>query len=222
MDWLDLLAVQGPLKSLLQNHSSKASILRLSAFFIVHQCILGKVILRIYDVWYKMHLYRIFIHYFGLLWRRQWQPTLVLLPGKSNGWTAGGLQSMRSLSQTWLSDFTFPVHFHALEKEMATPSSVLAWRIPGVAEPGGLQLWGLTVLDMTEVTLQQPQQHGLLQWLSSKNPPANAGDAGSIPGLGRSPGEGNGNPLQYSCLGNPMDTGAWWAIVYRVTESDMT
>ena len=38
-----------------------------------------------------------------------------------------------------------------------------------------------------------------------KNPPANAGDAGSVPGSGRSPGEGNGNPLQYSCLGNPMD-----------------
>ena len=43
-----------------------------------------------------------------------------------------------------------------------------------------------------------------------KNPPANAGDMGSIPGLGRSPREGNGNPLQYSCLGNPMDRGARW------------
>ena len=42
-----------------------------------------------------------------------------------------------------------------------------------------------------------------------KNLPASAGDAGSIPGLGRSPGEGNGNPLQYSCLKNPMDGGAW-------------
>ena len=42
-----------------------------------------------------------------------------------------------------------------------------------------------------------------------KNPSANAGDAGSIPGLGRSPGEGSGNPLQYSCLGNPMDRGPW-------------
>ena len=41
-----------------------------------------------------------------------------------------------------------------------------------------------------------------------KNPPANAGDTGSIPGSGRSPGEGNGNPLQYSCLENPMDRGA--------------
>ena len=48
----------------------------------------------------------------------------------------------------------------------------------------------------------------------------NAGDLGSIPGLGRSPGEGNGNPLQYSCLENPMDRGAWWATVRGVTESD--
>ena len=46
-----------------------------------------------------------------------------------------------------------------------------------------------------------------------------AGDPGSIPGLGRSPGEGNGNPLQYSCLENPMDGGAWWATVHGVTKS---
>ena len=51
-----------------------------------------------------------------------------------------------------------------------------------------------------------------------KNPPANAGEVGSIPGLGRSPGEGNGNPLQYSRLGNPMDRGAWWATVHRVAK----
>ena len=50
----------------------------------------------------------------------------------------------------------------------------------------------------------------------------NVGDPGSIPGLGRSPGEGNGNPLQYSCLENPMDGGAWWATVHGVAESDMT
>ena len=55
-----------------------------------------------------------------------------------------------------------------------------------------------------------------------KNPPANAGDVGdvgSIPGLGRSPGGGQGNPLKYSCLENPMDRGAWQAIVHRVTKS---
>ena len=51
-----------------------------------------------------------------------------------------------------------------------------------------------------------------------KNPPASAGDAGSILGSGRSPGEGNSNPLQYSCLGNLMDRGAWWAVVHRVTK----
>ena len=47
----------------------------------------------------------------------------------------------------------------------------------------------------------------------------NAGDLGSIPGLGRSPGEGNGNPLQYSCLENPMDGGAWWTTVHGVAKS---
>ena len=55
-----------------------------------------------------------------------------------------------------------------------------------------------------------------------KNPPANAGDkrdAGSIPGLGRSPGEGYGNSLQYSSLVNPMDRGAWKATVHRVAKS---
>ena len=47
----------------------------------------------------------------------------------------------------------------------------------------------------------------------------NAGDLGSIPGSGRSPGEGNGNPLQYSCLENPMDRGAWWAAVHGIAKS---
>ena len=56
--------------------------------------------------------------------------------------------------------------------------------------------------------------------LKKKNPPANAGDVRDvdlIPGSGRSPGEGNGNPLQYSCLENPMERGAWWATVHRIT-----
>ena len=47
----------------------------------------------------------------------------------------------------------------------------------------------------------------------------NARDPGSIPGSGRSPGEGNGNPLQYSCLENPMDRGAWWATIHGVSKS---
>ena len=52
-----------------------------------------------------------------------------------------------------------------------------------------------------------------------KNPPANAGDQGAISGSGRAPGGGHGNPLQYSCLENPMDRGAWQAIVHRVAKS---
>ena len=52
-----------------------------------------------------------------------------------------------------------------------------------------------------------------------KAPAYNAGDPGLIPGSGRSPGEGNGNPLQYSCLENPMDGGAWWATVHGVAKS---
>ena len=58
-----------------------------------------------------------------------------------------------------------------------------------------------------------------------KNPPTNAGDrrdTGSIPGLGRSPGGEHGKPLQYSCLENPKDRGAWWATVHRVAEWDTT
>ena len=58
-----------------------------------------------------------------------------------------------------------------------------------------------------------------------ENPPVRAGDigvSGSSPGLGRSPGEGTGNPLQYSCLKNPIDRGAWQVAVHGVTESDAT
>ena len=58
--------------------------------------------------------------------------------------------------------------------------------------------------------------------LMVKNPPANAGDIRDVrssPGLGRSPGGGHGNPLQYSCLENPLDRGDWWARVHSITKS---
>ena len=76
--------------------------------------------------------------------KRKWQPTPVLLPGKSmdgGAWWA----AVRGVakSRTRLSDFTFTFHFHALEKEMATHSTILAWRIPGTGEPGGLPSVGL-------------------------------------------------------------------------------
>ena len=59
---------------------------------------------------------------------------------------------------------------------------------------------------------------GFPQWLSDKESACNAGDVGSIPGLGRSSEERNGNPLQYSHLENPMNRGAWWATVHGVTK----
>ena len=62
---------------------------------------------------------------------------------------------------------------------------------------------------------------GFLSGSVVKKLPGNAGDAGSIPGLGRTPREGNGNPLQYSCLENPMDKGAWWATLHRVAKSQI-
>ena len=73
-------------------------------------------------------------------WRRQWQPTPVLLPGKSHGWRSLAGCNPWDREESDMTEATF--HFHALEKEMATHSSVLAWRIPGMAEPGGLPFMG--------------------------------------------------------------------------------
>ena len=89
-----------------------------------------------------------------LYWRRQWQPTPVLLPGKSHGRRSSPWGFEES---TRLSDFTFTFHFHALGKEMAAHSSVLAWRIPGMGSLVGCHLWGRTESDTTEVTQQQQQ-----------------------------------------------------------------
>ena len=65
----------------------------------------------------------------------------------------------------------------------------------------------------------QERVAGLPRWLSGKESAGQAGDTGSIPGSERSPGEGNGNPLHYSCPENPMDRGACWAIVHGVVKS---
>ena len=81
--------------------------------------------------------------------------------------------------------------------------------------------------DTTEQLSCKNRDSDYVLWASQvvlvvKNPPPNAGDGrdvGSISGSGRCPGEGNGNPLQYSCLENPVDRGAWWATVHGVTKS---
>ena len=74
--------------------------------------------------------------------------------------------------------------------------------------------WGTVIMLCATV-----KTFGLPMWLIDKELARNAGDLGSVPGLGRSPGEGNGNPLLYSCLGSPMDRGTWRATVHGVAKS---
>ena len=107
------------------------------------------------------------------IWRRQWQPTPVLLPGESQG----------------------------------------RWSLVGC------RLWGRTESDTTKATQQQQERNkGFSDGSMVKNLPANAGYTGLTPDQGRSPGEGNGNPLQYSCLGNSTNRGAWQATVHGVAK----
>ena len=88
---------------------------------------------------------------------------------------------------------------------MATHSSVLAWRIPGTGEPGGLPSMGLHRVGHDWPDLAA----AAAVVVDGKESACNAEDPGSIPGSGKSPGEGNGNPLQYACLENPMYGRAW-------------
>ena len=83
-------------------------------------------------------------------------------------------------------------------------------------------LWSHKESDTTEWVTHTVLEQGFLGGSRGKNLPANAGnitDMGSIPGWGRSPGEGHGNPLPYSCLENPMDRGTWWATLHRIAKS---
>ena len=117
-------------------------------------------------------------------------------------WTSLVAQMVKRLPTTWKTWVQPLGREDPLEKEMATHSSTLAWKIPWTEEHGRL---------LQSIGLQRVRHDcatSLTQWLSSKESVCRAGaaeDSGSIPGSGRSPGEGHGNPLQYSCLENPMD-----------------
>ena len=135
---MDLLAVQGTLKNLLQHHSTKASILRHSAFFIVQlshpYMTTGKTIAL--TRWTFVGKIMSLLFNIGESNSTPFQYSCLENPMDGGVWkaTVYGV----AMSRTRLSGFTFTFHFHALEEEMATHSSVLAWRIPGTAEPGGL------------------------------------------------------------------------------------
>ena len=143
------------------------------------------------------------------------------------------LQSMRSwrVQHDWatsLSLFTF-MHWRKWQPTaqcscLENPRDSGAWWVDvcGVAQRWTRLKW-LSSSSISNIIFKKEKLHinvglfvGFPDGSVVKNLPANAEDLGSIPGLGRSPGEGNGLPLQYSCLGNPMDRGAWWATVYGV------
>ena len=101
---------------------------------------------------------------------------------------------------------------------MAPRSSTLAWRIPWTEEPGGLQS-AKSQTQLKQLSTAHGRGEGFPGGSVVKNVPASAGDAGSIPGLERTPGGWHGNPLQYSCLENLMDRGVCRAIVHRDSKS---
>ena len=150
-------------------------------------------------------------------------------------------------SRTQLSDFTFTFHFPALEKAMAPTPVLLPGKSHGRRSLVGCSPWARTESDTTE-QLENPMDggawwaavHGLAQSRTrlsdlaaaavlhctgfpgtsdGKESTCNLGDSGSIPGSGRSPGKGSGNPLQCSCLENSMDRGALRATVHGVETS---
>ena len=138
-----------------------------------------------------------------------------------------------------MSSVRTPVGFFFFPNELAlhikwpsigasTSVSVLPMNIQGwfpLGLTGGISWQGKALSRIfSNTTVQKHQIFGAASRvvLLVKDPPANAGDirdAVSVPGLGRSPGEGNDNPLQYSCLGNPMDRETWQAVVHRATKS---
>ena len=135
-------------------------------------------------------------------------------------WASLVAQSIKNLSAVQETRVRSPSWEDPLEEEMATYSSNLAWKISWTEEPVGLQSMG-----SQRVRQDWATNTYLLTFDGSavKNPPSNDRDVGSIPGSGRSAGEGNGNPLQYSRLGNPIVKGAWLATVPGLTkELDMT
>ena len=103
-----------------------------------------------------------------------------------------------------------------LEKGTATHSSILGWRIPRGHKFLDMQFFAL-ISSLIVLCLENTM--GFPGGSVGKESAYNAGEADSIPGSQRSPGKGNGNPLQYSCLENPMDRGTWWATVHEVTNS---
>ena len=134
-------------------------------------------------------------------WRREWQPTPVFLPGKFHG-----LWSLVRCS-AW--------GHKRVGHDLAVPTTLLP---NGHPSAWVCLLAKCSLMGDSNILLIAK---GFPPSSVGKESACNAGDQGSIPGSGRSSGEGNGNPLQYSCLENPMDRGAWQATVHRVARVEL-
>ena len=148
------------------------------------------------------------LQYFGCLMQRADSLEKSLMLGKIEGRRRRGRQRMRRLDGT--------------TDSMGMSLSKLNGHSEGQGSLLCCSPWGCKELDMTEQVNNRYSHMHFSGGSAVKNPPANAGDMSLVSGSGSSPGEGNGNPLQFSCLENPMDRGAWWvAKPQGCKESDM-
>ena len=137
-------------------------------------------------------------------------------------WLSRKAQTVKRLStmrETWVRSLG---REDPLEKEMAIHSRTVAWKIPRTEEPGRLQSMRAQRVGhdwVTSLSFPYTVGAGFPGGSVDKESACNAGNAGSMPGSGRSPGGGHSNPLQYSCLENPMDRGALWATVHSVSRN---
>ena len=162
-------------------------------------------------------------------WRRKWQPIPVFLPGKSQGQRSlGGLPSLglHRVGHDWSDLAACPVLYKSntcccccwnyLKALCCIYRENMTWDLKIKSY---LYQWQSSIHSCGCNNRAICSNLGFLDGSGSKESACNAGDLGSIPGSGRSPGDGNSNPLQYSDLENSMDRGVWWAAVYGVAQS---
>ena len=165
-------------------------------------------------IWYIGISETLFLQRFPILsssshtWSSHWpsaQPCLLLLSLKLGQWT---LTRGTFCAPTQLLETTFSHDFSGENQFSLRVCGIKLFPFAGTALSRGMMFR----------KCRSNERTGLPWWLSGKEPTCSAGDVGFVTGSGRSPGEGNGNPLWYPCLGNPTDRGGWQAVVHGVAK----